>query len=343
MDTNHPKNSVPLVSVIMSVYNDEAYVVEAIKSILHQDYDNLELIVIDDASSDNSAQVIQKLDDERIVFLQNQSNMKLAHNLNVAISLAKGAYIARMDADDIAEINRISEQVKFMEDHPDIDVVGSYAMTFGDYSIELKYPIDYENIKVELLFENAFCHPSVMFRKSTLDFRYDESFSASQDYELWARIVWNKKMANLPLFLMKYRVHQKQTRNTNGNKQKAGAIAARSSMLSHIIAEPSKEFMDAFNNMFSISTRKDSRELQRVYETLTTIIKENNKKKIFDEGLLFQKAASTYYLNWYYSYNMRDIKLSDIMKTVFKDSYVSQPLIRKIKIFINGLLRAGRH
>ena len=343
MDTYHPKNSVPLVSVIMSVYNDEAYVVEAIKSILHQDYDNLELIVIDDASTDNSAQVIRELEDKRIIFLQNHSNMKLAHNLNVAIALAKGDYIARMDADDIAVINRISEQVKFMEEHPDIDVVGSYAETFGDYSVELKYPLDYENIKVELLFENAFCHPSVMFRTSTLDFRYDESFSASQDYELWARIVWNKKMANIPLFLMNYRVHQKQTRNTNGNRQKTGAIAARLNMLGHIITEPSSEFMDAFNSMFNISTRKDSHELQRVYETLTTIIMENKKKKIFDESILFQKAASTYYLNWYYSYNMRDVKLSNILKTDFKNSYISLPLIQKIKIFINGFFRVVRH
>lgn len=322
------KYSKILVSIIISTYNDEQYIEEAVDSILNQSHQNIEVIVINDASTDGTLKKLEKYGD-KIILLNNKINQKLAHNLNKGILLSHGKYIARMDADDISLKNRIAKQVKYMETHPEIDICGSYACTFGASSTVLKYPLENEKIKCALLFENALCHPTVMFRKSSIDFLYDESLSASQDYELWSRVVWNKKISNIPEIFLKYRIHSKQTRFVNGGKQKAGAIMARKNMLNKFGKEV-VSFEDDFLDLCSLGKIRSKDDLKRIEDILKKIVQINERNKIYDTVYIKEMAAKFYYLNWMYSLDSEDVDYQTMKNSSF--SFIIRELSLKEKL-----------
>lgn len=221
----------PLVSIIMAVYNGEKYVKETIDSILRQSYDNFELILIDDCSTDSTLDILQSYTDSRIKVYHNEVNRKLAASLNIGIKKASGKYIARMDADDLFEKNRLQLQVKYMETHPETDVLGGNYKAFDGAKYKSDYPQNHDAIKTGLMFENTVCHPAVMFRKDAIHTWYDESFAASQDYDLWTRLIDNHTFHNLKNILMRYRVHQGQTVKTASAAQKQGATSSRVRMM----------------------------------------------------------------------------------------------------------------
>ena len=158
-----------LVSVILPVYNSEKYIFEAIESVLNQTYKNIEIIVIDDCSTDTSAEIINNFNDNRIRYYKNEKNSGIVYSLNRAISLAKGKYLARMDSDDICLPNRIQEQVNFLNIHPEILIVSSWFMTFGDAEGIVKYCCDPDEIKCKLLYSLQLLHPGWMFRRDLFE------------------------------------------------------------------------------------------------------------------------------------------------------------------------------
>jgi len=204
-------NTEPLVSVVMSVYNSDQYLNEAIESILNQTYKNFEFIIIDDGSTDESLEVIKKYkaEDDRIVLISRE-NKGLPYSLNEGISMAKGEYIARMDADDISLPDRLMEQVHYMVSNPGIGICGTWAEVFGDgisFSI-LKHPEKHCELFPKLLFSVCFVHPSVMFRTSIImgqSDRYNEEYVCAQDYELWLKLIKKTEFGNIPKVLLKYR------------------------------------------------------------------------------------------------------------------------------------------
>lgn len=208
----HNVHSRPKVSVIMGVYNDEPYLQEAVKSILNQTYYNFEFIIINDCSTDNSKEIIDYYlrQDERIVYLENKKNIGLSASLNRGINIAKGKYIARVDADDISFPERLAKQVEFLEENEDIYVLGTASLSIDEKSAILglsKFPADPGFIKKNLIKKNLFYHPSVMIRKEYFEKvgLYDESIRYAQDYELWLRGVNLFNYANLEEPLIKYR------------------------------------------------------------------------------------------------------------------------------------------
>ncbi len=120
----------PLISVIMPVYNADQFVGEAIESILSQTFDDFEFLIIDDCSEDSSSQIISRYNDPRIRLLKNQKNIGVARTLNKGLSLARGRYVARMDADDVSIAKRFSRQFEHMERFPDVDICGSWVWHF---------------------------------------------------------------------------------------------------------------------------------------------------------------------------------------------------------------------
>lgn len=332
----------PLVSVIMSTYNDETYIEEAVQSILNQTYKNIELIVVDDASTDETGHILDSFNDKRIHVFHNAINKKLAHNLNFAISNCNGKYIARMDADDVAEANRISEQVLFLECHSDVDVCGSYAQAFGNATNLMKYPVSHDEIKVALLFENALCHPAVMFRRDSMDFRYDESFPAGQDYELWSRIVWTKQIRNIPKPLLKYRVHEGQTKHKSGSVQKKGALIAKQNMLHHLLPTMTDRKVHIFTGI--TNNQKAKVELSEIEEILLNIISANLKNSVFNRDILQNYCGDVFFRAWYRSIEVKGVDYQVIKKSKFFYGYKNQPLNMKIKSRLKlsrKLLRGG--
>ena len=204
----------PVISVLMAIYNGERFAKEAIESILDQTFTDFELILIDDCSTDNTLQIMKQYDDPRIVIIENERNLGLAKSLNRGLDVARGKYIARMDADDISIPDRFSKQIDFLEKHFDIDVCGSWIKSIdinGNSIIfgESKFPLSSNMINCYLLFDNPIAHPTVMFRKrifQKID-KFNPEFIVAQDYDLWTRTIEHFKISNIPEFLLNYRRH----------------------------------------------------------------------------------------------------------------------------------------
>jgi glycosyltransferase involved in cell wall biosynthesis len=201
----------PRVTVLMPVYNGERYVHEAISSILNQTFQDFELLIVNDGSTDNSINIIDSFNDKRIRVIHNEANIKLIATLNKGLSLAKGQYIARMDCDDISLPKRLEKQFIFMESNPDVAMVGSWIKVVNEYgglTRSIKYLTPAEYISSVLLFANCFAHPSIFIRSSSLqENRYLDSFLHAEDYDLWVRLASCYKVSNLQQFLVKYREH----------------------------------------------------------------------------------------------------------------------------------------
>lgn len=215
-----------LVSVLMSVYNSEIFLVEAIESVLNQTYKDFEFIIIDDGSKDNSLAIAKKYQqqDARIV-IDSHENMGLGNSLNRAMKIAKGEWIARMDADDIMLPNRLEEQLKHLSVHPEIDVMSCWAYYInskGNNIGKLIHPQDLNTIEdnKRYLLENKIVHilhpGAVMRKEAVLSIGGYKPIVPSQDIELWNRLIENNFIiVCLPQILMKYRLHSSSVTTTN--------------------------------------------------------------------------------------------------------------------------------
>jgi GT2 family glycosyltransferase len=225
----------PTVSVVMSVFNGEAFLHEAVTSILRQSYKDFEFIIMDDGSTDGSAGMLDDFRrcDSRIRVVH-QPNSGLVQALNRGCGLANGKYIARMDADDVAMEERLKVQVEAMEMDLDIGVLGT-AVVFIDASgeevdIPRYHPTDSAEIERALLNGNAIWHPSVLIRTSILKLVGGyRNIPDAEDYDLWLRVADHAQLKNLPMPLLKYRIHPGQGSVTRCRKQVFGALASQAS------------------------------------------------------------------------------------------------------------------
>lgn len=222
----------PLVSVVMPTYNNEKYIAQAIKSILHQTYTNFEFIIVDDGSTDKTAEIVNAFKDTRIKYIKNPINIKTTKSLNKGISMAKGKYIVRMDSDDWAYPQRIKQQVSYMEKHPDTVVCGSAIEVCNN---DLKttnirtYPLKDKDIRNKLFRYNPFAHPATIWQRKAVETvgLYNEALPLTQDYDLIFRVGKVGKFANLGETLIKLRTHAKASSIKNGFKQQKITLYTR--------------------------------------------------------------------------------------------------------------------
>ncbi len=202
------------ISVIMSAFNDEKFLIESLESIISQTYVDFELILFDDGSTDATPAIIKEYagKDKRIIPIFNERNLGLTVNLNRGIQLSRGTFIARMDADDISMPSRFEKQVSFLDLNPEIDLVGSASADINNEGIEIQLrtvPEKHEDIINLLPKANPITHSAVMFRKKSfesIDF-YNESYRTIQDYEMWFRAAGKGlKFHNMREVLLKYRM-----------------------------------------------------------------------------------------------------------------------------------------
>lgn len=232
-----PKNFIdaPVISVVMSVYNGEKYLRESVNSILNQTYENFEFIIINDGSNDASLDILGEYQsrDNRLLIV-NQENIGLTRSLNRAIKLTVSQYIARQDADDTCAASRLEKQLRYMESHPEVAVVGCLADVFDTNGVihrstDPKFKLSPSGIKRYLAKKNLFMHGSAMMRKSCLakvGF-YREFFRHSQDYDLWLRLSKHSDLAILPEHLYQYRVTAEAVSVSRCHTQKQYAELAR--------------------------------------------------------------------------------------------------------------------
>ena len=215
----------------MSVYNGEPYLQEAIESILNQTFEDFEFIIINDGSTDASQGIIDSFNDCRLVVIQ-QENIGLTKSLNKGLKIACGEYIARQDADDISLPYRFEKQVSFLNENPNIALLGTYCIDInhrGESVSRRKYPTTDEEIRDNLIKWNSFCHTSIMMRKEALKEvgGYDEQFKYSQDYDLWFRIAERWNVANIPEYLVMKRFERKMLSITHFREQAYYALLAK--------------------------------------------------------------------------------------------------------------------
>ncbi len=235
----------PEVTVLMSVYNGEKYLNESIESILNQTFANIEFLIIDDASTDSSREIILSYDDPRITLVDNKENIGLTSSLNKGLEIAEGEYIARMDADDISMPQRLEKQVSFMNENPNVGVCGTMVQ-FIDYDgkvVNWRYNnrvmLKDEDMKAQLLFRPCFLHPTVIYRSVLLKSNsmiYDDLHRRySQDYYLWYKLSSLCEFANIPRALLYYRIHEDQLSKQKKNDQKISSINIMSIILENFL------------------------------------------------------------------------------------------------------------
>ncbi len=194
----------PKISVIMSVFNGMPYLKEAVKSILCQSYKNFEFIIVDDASSDMSWRYLKSIKDDRVILLKNKKNLGLSLSLNKAIKQSKGAYIARMDADDISYSQRLDIQLNFLKQHKNIDLCGSWVTLINNsgniIGVNKKNPLDNERIKKKLGIYPTIIHPTFFAKRKFFinSGGYKDEFDGAEEYELLCRVKNKFSYANIP-------------------------------------------------------------------------------------------------------------------------------------------------
>lgn len=201
----------PKVTVLLPVHNAAEFLGESIPSILVQTFKDFELLVLDDGSTDASVEIVSGFADSRIRLERNPDNLGIAMTLNRGLDLAKGDYIARMDADDRACPERLARQAEYLDRHPQIGVLGSWVRLFGSQPpVVERQPVGADAVRAGLVFDNPLFHPTVMMRRSVLEehgLRYDPFFSRTEDFELWSRLSRHCGLDNLPRVLVEMRAH----------------------------------------------------------------------------------------------------------------------------------------
>ncbi|MEN9921552.1 MAG: hypothetical protein RLZZ517_530 [Candidatus Parcubacteria bacterium] len=211
MDSNIKKQ--PLVSVTICTYNRANFIMQAIHSIEEQTYKNIEIIIVDDASTDNTEELIKNYSSPLpIRYFKNKKNLNIAGTRNETIRHSSGEYIAILDSDDFwLDKEKISKQVTFLESNPDFVLVGTHAQAIdanGTITGEFKNPLSAEEIKKVLLIKDPFVHSSVVYRKRLLpENPFNKTKSPFEDYELMLRLGRKYKMQNLDILGIAYRIH----------------------------------------------------------------------------------------------------------------------------------------
>ena len=212
----------PKVSVLLSNYNGDKHLDESISSVLSQTYKDFEFIIVDDASTDSSRKVIENYHDKRIKKYYAEKNRNIAYSLNLALSMASGEYIARIDSDDVWELNKLEIQVQYMENHSEcgacftkvniIDEYSNIANDMYDEYFQLFNSAENKSQREWLRFffyqGNCLCHPSVVIRRNVLEHvggYYHLAYVPAEDYELWTRIVMKYPIHILEEKLVRYR------------------------------------------------------------------------------------------------------------------------------------------
>ncbi|AOW99803.1 MAG: glycosyltransferase [Moorea sp. SIOASIH] len=236
----------PLVSVLMPVYNGTLYLREAVDSILSQTLTNFEFIIVDDGSTDETPRILDNYNDPRIVRVTNQSNLGIVDSLNRGLKMVRGKYVARMDADDISLPERLRQQVQFLEEHPEIGILGTaitilFDETNRSESTDCYYPSQPGIVRWNLFFNNSqtVAHPTMMVRRIIYEQLkgYDTTFVHAEDYDFLLRACFHTEITNLPNILLHYRRHGRNVSYIHRQAQAKNAILAQRKTLCAFLSQ----------------------------------------------------------------------------------------------------------
>ncbi len=313
----------PKISVIMPVYNASEFVMKAVESILSQDFEDFELIIIDDGSTDKTSDLLSTIKDARVKIIK-QEHTGLTSALNVAIKESRGKYIARMDADDISEKMRLTKQYEFLNKYNNYGLVGTSFIVIDENDKEIgRFPIFNEDSKLRkmLLIDNQFCHGSLMFRKEVVEVvgLYDTDFQYAQDYEYIWRISKKFKIGGISEFLYKWRKGSKSISFAKKDEQ-------------YIYAEALKERIrnEFLNEYIYKSTFNFSEESPDTHQAI----------KEYSLRLRYRYALNCAKLGWYYLKKGADTIAEELFRESITHAFFQ---IHFIDILSKPLISRGIH
>lgn len=296
--------NIPLISVLLPVYNCEKYIFEAVESILTQTYTNFELLIIDDCSTDTTLQICKSFKDDRIIIIEKEKNSGYTNSLNYGFSIAKGKYIARMDGDDISLPMRFEKQVAFMEVNEDVVVCGTNFSIIDKDEIFI-LPEFNEQLKVRLLYGNCLGHPTVMMRKSVLKDNhiiYDTQMEPAEDYALWVQLVVFGKLHNLQECLLKYRVHDAQVSNLRNERQVTSAKQTRLKLLTYLKVDISTEQKNIYLKAIDAVEKLSLQEFLLFLDLKKILIAANNNFFDKNEFKNYWVSLESNFISYYFKY-----------------------------------------
>ncbi len=332
-----------MVTVLMPVYNAGEFLREAIDSILDQTYDEFEFLIINDGSTDSSVNIIESYEDERIKLVHNTENVGRVKTLNKGIEIAQGKYIVRMDADDIAETNRIEVQLNFMENNYDVAVAGSNVVMFLSDKPLIKRPTDfptrYSEIRCKLLFESPIIHPAVIIRKDVLlenNYRYRDEYKDTEDYELWMEIAKEHRVVNISKKLLRYRIISNSITN-QALKRMSDRIRVMKKIyilgLDYLGVEYSEDELDIHAEIALSSTLKHFQYTKKSVEKwLHKLIYANNSVGRFKSEIFNKEIAEQYFGVCVYNGTYVDYKRSEFANYNPKSFFTYMKLKSAVRI-----------
>lgn len=291
----------PLVSIVITLYNSEKYIRESIMSVQTQTYQNIEIIVVNDGSKDNSSIIVKKmmLEDQRIKFFENTKNMGIPYTRNEGIKYSNGKYMAVLDSDDLSEPTRIEKQVYFLENNPNSVAVGSFYKIIGEETKKKRTFVNKDDLKISLLFACPFVNSTMMIRKEIFDKRnikYNEKYYVAQDYELWSNLTRLGELNVLPQKLVSYRWGHENISKKTLSKQaiERGKLIAniKKNLLEYYNFTLTNTQIEIFTTFFmepNFSSILDEKFIDLYFE----LVKQNDKNSIFDRRR-FSKVSLHY-------------------------------------------------
>ncbi|MDE3184124.1 MAG: glycosyltransferase family 2 protein [Bacteroidota bacterium] len=298
----------PQISVILPVYNAELYIKDAIDSILNQTFTDFELLIFDDGSTDNTQSIISSFIDTRIVYSRIEKNAGYLNLLNKGLEVAKGKYIARMDADDIALPNRFKKQVDHLEKNTEVGICGCWTEFIGDKEGIAKLPVSSDQVMHAIFFGSPTAHPTIMMRNDLLkkfNLRYDNNYYYTEDYNLLADACVHFKIENLPNVLLKYRIHNTQVSNQKWRQQFGHKCNIQTKLFLRTFDSPTKNDSQWLYTFFSEKGIPNADWLKEVNEYKIKIIEGNKKKVVYPHHILTRATNELFELkvkNNFYKY-----------------------------------------
>ncbi len=285
-------DKMPLVSIIMPIYNGAAYMEESIRSVLSQSYKNIELLICNDASTDTTAEIIERLmgEDSRIKTIRNKVNSGIAISRNNLLDRIAGKYFITQDCDDNMLPGKVAKQVAYMEAHPECGMCGTWARKVDERTVpfgKIMHPIDDVDIRISMLFQNSMVQPSVMVRSEFIEkYRYNGELLVCEDYDYWVRLSEITQMHNIPEFLVQYRIH-----GTNISKSKEQLLIdnGRAIKLRQLIKidKEAEKYLSIHDDIGSLRYPENiswSEWRNECMDWLKHLIEQNNKAKVYPQN-----------------------------------------------------------
>ncbi|MET0282772.1 MAG: glycosyltransferase [Steroidobacteraceae bacterium] len=288
----------PAVTVFIPAFNRAAYIGTAIQSVLRQGFKDFELLVVDDGSTDRTVEIVKTFDDRRVRLVCNDRNRGIPYTRNRGLDLAAGASIALMDSDDYMMPNRLARQVRFLQSHPEVALVGGWLRRFdnaGNIRGFQTKPLVHDQLRVTLLFRTSHANTTLMGRTAVLrEFRYSEAYPLAEDHDLFVRLSRVHRVANIPCVLSGQREHSGRITKAAGERLLENKFRLLGALLRElgVAADPTDVARHyRLTRVSEAELRSDPGYLDWAADWLRRLVEANERTGVYDRRALSSIAA----------------------------------------------------